>query len=153
MVDAAVTDELANKTTVTRTTVMIDHGDLGLSSLEVVRRLEPLSGPRNPYNPFELVSGRVTPTLAGSVASGKPLALYFVVYPAKAAVEEPRITLHLYQSGKEVASKPFALPKAQPDGSIPVLLQLTPVPGQYDIRVTAEQGPLMAQSSRALQVQ
>ncbi|HEY0795299.1 MAG TPA: VWA domain-containing protein [Acidisarcina sp.] len=153
VVDAAVTDELANKTTVTRTTVMVDPGDLGLSSLELVRRMDPISGPRNPYNPFELGAGRITPTLAESVASGKPLALYFVVYPAKTAADEPRITLHLYQGGKEVASKPFALPKAQADGSIPVLLQLTPEPGQYDIRVTAEQGQLVAQSTRALKVE
>ena len=153
VVDAAVTDQQANKTTVTRTTVSVEPGDLGLSSLEVVQRVDPLSGPRNPYNPFEVVAGRITPTLAESVAAGKPLSLYFVVYPAKTAEQQAKITLHLYQEGKEVASKPFALPRAQPDGSIPVLLQLSPVPGQYDIRVTAEQGTLVAQSSRSLKVE
>jgi hypothetical protein len=153
VVDVAVTDEQAARTTVTRTTVTVAPSDLGLSSLQIVRRVDPLPGPRNPADPFELVAGRITPSLADSVASGKPLALYFVVYPAKATAADPKITLHLYQGGKEVASKPFALPKAQPDGSIPVLLQLTPVPGQYDIRVTAEQGTLLAQSSRLLKVE
>ncbi|HEY0757788.1 MAG TPA: VWA domain-containing protein [Acidisarcina sp.] len=152
-VDAAVTDEQAEKSTVTRTTVRVDPGDLGLSSLEVVRRVDPISGPRNPYDPFEVVSSRITPTLAESVPSTHPLGLYFVVYPSKVTTADPRITLQLYEQGKEVASKPFELPKAQPDGSIPVLLQLKPLPGDYDIRVTAEQGTLVAQSSRQLKVE
>lgn len=151
--DAAVTDEEAIKTTVTRSTVTVDPGDLGLSSVEVIRRFDPLSGPRNPANPFEMVSGRVTPTLADSVASGKPLSLYFVVYPAKEQPQEPKITLHIFQAGKEVASKPFPLPKAQSDGSIPVVLQFSPAPGQYDVKVTAEQGTLVAESTRALKVE
>ncbi len=155
VIETAVTDEQAEKTSVKRVSVFVDAAKkLSLSSVEVVNRLEPLNGPHNPLNPFEIENGRVIPTFVDSVASGKPVGLYFVVYPAKLdATEDTRVTLQLFHDGKEVARQPVTLPQPAADGSIPVLLQLSPDPGQCDIRVTAQQGTLMAQSSLAVKVE
>jgi hypothetical protein len=155
VIETAVTDEQAEKTSVKRVSVFVDSGkQLGLSSVEVVNRVEPLNGPHNPMNPFEIGSGRVVPTFTDSVASGKPVGLYFIVYPAKAGTaEDTRVTLQLFHDGKEVARQPVTLPQPAADGSIPVLLQLSPDPGQCDIKVTAQQGALMAQSTLAVRVE
>ena len=155
MIETAVTDEQAGKTSVKRVSVFVDSAKkLGLSSVEVVQRLEPLNGPHNPMNPFEMESGRIVPTFPDSVASGKPMGLYFVVYPANLeAAEDTRVTLQLFRDGKEVARQPVSLPKPTADGSIPVLIQLSPDPGECDIRVTAQQGTLMAQSNLAVRVE
>jgi hypothetical protein len=120
----------------------------------LVRRFDPLTGPRNPLSPFELANGRVTPTLADSVSSGGPLSLYFVVYPPKSTGgEETKVTLQLLRDGREIARKPLNLDQAGPDGSIPMLVQVTPGLGQCDVLVTARQGAAVAESSLSLRVE
>jgi VWFA-related protein len=151
-IDSAVTDELSNKTAVKRISIFVQPAkELGLSSVEVVRRFVPLSGPRNPQDPYELASARVLPTFSDSIISGKPMALYFVVYPA--AGESPKVTLEMLHDGKEVGRQPLTLPKPDIDGSIPVLMQLSPAPGHCDIVITAQQGTLAAQSSLSLKIE
>jgi VWFA-related protein len=155
MIDTAVTDEQTGRTSAKRVSVFVDPGkNLSLSSLELVRRFDPLTGPRDPQSPFELENGRVTPTLADSVAPGSPLSLYFVVYPPKATVgEETKVTLKLLRDGREIARKPLNLSQPGPDGSIPMLVHLTPGPGQCDVLVTARQGASVAESSLSVRIE
>jgi VWFA-related protein len=155
VLDTAVTDELANKTAVKRVSFFVQPGkDLGLSSVEVVRKFLPLSGPRNLHDPFELASARVLPTFADSHASGKPIALYFVVYPAKLdSTDAPKVTMEMLRDGKEIGRQPLTLPKPDVDGSIPVLMQVSPSPGQCDIVITAQQGTLAAQSTLSVKIE
>jgi VWFA-related protein len=154
-IDTAVTDEQTGKTSAKRVSVFVDPGkNLSLSSLELVRRFDPLTGPRNPQSPFELDNGRVTPTLVDSVAPGSPVSLYFVVYPPKVtAGEETKVTLELLRDGKEIARKPLNLAQPGPDGSIPMLVHLTPGPGQCDVLVTARQGTSVAESSLSVRIE
>lgn len=155
MIDAAVTDEPSGKTSVKRVSVFVDSAkNVSLSSLELVRRFEPLNGPRNPANPFDLENGRITPTLADSVAAGLPMSLYFVVYPGKGATtEETNVTLELLRDGKAIARKPLRLSSPQADGSIPMVVELTPGPGQCDVLVTARQGEAIAQSTLSVRIE
>ncbi len=155
VIDTAVTDEQTGRTSSKRVSVFVDPGkNLSVSSLGLVRRFEPLTGPRNLLSPFDLENGRVTPTLADSVASGNPLSLYFVVYPMKAATaEETKVTVQLMRDGREIARKPLSLAQPGPDGSIPMLVQLTPGPGQCDVLVTAKQGALIAESSLSVRIE
>ena len=154
VIDTAVTDEPSGKTSVKRVSLFVNPAkDLSLSSLQLVRRFEPLSGPRNPLSPFELENGRITPTLADSVAAG-PVSLYFVVYPSKPEdASATNVTLELLRDGKEIARKPLNLASPDADGSIPMLVQLSPDPGQCDVLVTAKQGTSIAQSSLSVRIQ
>ena len=43
--------------------------------------------------------------------------------------------------------------RPQADGSIPMLVQLSPDTGQFDIRITAQQGRLVAESTRSLEIE
>jgi VWFA-related protein len=155
VVDTAVTDEQAGKTTVKKIAVFVDPGkSLGMSSLELVRRLDPLPGPRDPQDPFETDNGRIVPTLADSVASSKPVDLYFVVYPTQAdSGQDVKAILQVFSEGKEVARKPLDLSKPEPDGSIPMLVRLSPDRGQCDVLITAQQGALVAQSGLSVKVE
>ncbi len=48
IIDTAVTDELAGRTTVKRMSVFVEPGkDFGVSSLELVRRVQPFPAPRD----------------------------------------------------------------------------------------------------------
>jgi VWFA-related protein len=155
VVDAAVTDEQAEKTSVKRVAVFVDPGkNLGMSSLELVKRLDPLPGPRDPLDPFEIDNGRIVPTLADSVASNKPVDVYFVVYPTAASSgQDLKATLHVFREGKEVARKPLDLSRPEPDGSIPMLVRLLPDPGQCDVLITAQQGGVVAESTLSVKVE
>ncbi len=155
VIDTAVTDEETGRTSAKRVSVFVNPGkNLSLSSLELVRRFDVLTGPRNPQSPFELENGRITPTLADSVAPGNPVSLYFIVYTTKAtAGEETQVTLKLLRDGKEIARKPLNLSQPGPDGSIPMIVQLTPGPGQCDVLVTAKQGSAVAESSLSVRVE
>jgi hypothetical protein len=153
LIDTAVTDELAAKTTVKRMSVFVDPGkDFGVSSLELVRRVQPLPGPRDRQDPFETDSGRIVPALADSMPSGKPLDVYFVVYPTTASETEPTITLQLYRDGREVGRKTLGSPQRQADGSMPVLLRINPDPGQCDMVITAQQGPRTSEATLSVKI-
>ncbi len=152
-IDAAVIDELADKTAVSRTSFFVDSGkDFGVSSLELVRGVQQLPGPRDRQDPFETDSGRIVPTLADSMPSGKPIGVYFVVYPTTASEAEPTITLKLYRDGREVGLKTLTPPQRQADGSIPMLLQINPDPGQCDMVITAHQGPLTSEAALSVKI-
>jgi VWFA-related protein len=155
VIDTAVTDEETGRTSTKRVSVFVDPGkNLSLSSLELVRRFDVLTGPRNPQSPFEVENGRITPTLADSVAPGSPMSLYFIVYPTGPTTgEETKVTLKLLRDGKEIARKPLNLSQPGPDGSIPMIVQLTPGPGQCDVLVTAKQGSAVAESSLSVRVE
>jgi VWFA-related protein len=154
VIDTAVTDEPSGQTSVKRVSLFVDPAkNLSLSSLQLVRRFEPLAGPRNPMSPFELENGRITPTLTDAVAAG-PVSLYFVVYPAKPGdAPATNVTLQLLRDGKEIARKPLNLASPDTDGSIPMLVQLSPDPGQCDVLVTAKQGASTAQASLSVRIQ
>jgi len=155
VIDAAATDEPSGKTSVKRISLFVEPTNkLSLSSVELVRRFEPLAGPRNPVSPFELESGRITPSLASSVTKGLPVSLYFVVYPAKKdSADAPNVTLELLKDGKAIARKPLNLAAQEADGTFPMLVQLAPEEGQCDVVVTARQGADVAQSSLSLRVE
>ncbi|MFZ0955873.1 MAG: VWA domain-containing protein [Candidatus Sulfotelmatobacter sp.] len=161
VVDSAVTDELSGKTTVKRVAVFVNPGNLGVSSLQMVRRLDPLAGPRDPLDPLEVDNGRIVPNLADSVASNKPVDLYFVVYPAlpgsapaaAGSNNDLKATLQVFREGREVARKPLDMSKQQADGSIPMLVRVSPDPGQCDVLITAQQGGLVAQSGLSVKVE
>ena len=155
VIDTAVTDEQTGKTSAKRVSVFVDPGkNLSCSSLGLVRRFEPQNGAHSALGPFELENGRVTPTLADSVSPGNPVSLYFVVYPAKPTDgEPPKVTLKMLQDGREIAHKPLNLEQPGPDGSIPMLVQLTPGPGQCDVLVTARQGTAVAESSLSVRIE
>lgn len=153
LIDTAVTDELAEKTTVKRMSVFVDSGkDFGVSSLELVRGVQHVSGPRNYQDPFEMDSGRIVPILADSMPSSKPIVVYFVVYPTAESEVEPTITLQLYRDGRKVGLKTVAAPHRQADGSMPVLLRITPDPGQCDMIVTAHQGSLKSEAALSVKI-
>lgn len=153
LIDTAVTDELAEKTAVKRLSVFVDSGkEFGVSSLEMVRSVQPVSGPRTGQDPFDIDAGRVVPTLADSVPSGKPINLYFVVYPVATSDSDPTVMLSLYRDGREIGQEKLPAQKRRADGSMPMLLRINPDPGQCDMVITAKQGTLTSEATLSVKI-
>ena len=130
LIDAAATDEQARKTTVKRLSVFVPSGaDFGVSSLQLVRKVDPLPPLRNSEDPYETDSGHVVPTLSDSMPTGKPIAVYFVVYPIANSTLDPTITVQLFRDGQKIGEQALPSQKRDPDGSIPMLLRINPDPG------------------------
>ena len=153
-IEIAVSDEFSRKSSVRRIAFPREsRSGLDLSSLAIVEKAEPLVGPANPLNPFDLDNTRIVPELGDTVHSG-PVVLYFVLYPAKLEkLAPPQATLEILRDGSLINRQALKLPEARADGSVPVVLRVSPGPGSYAIVVTARQGNLAAQSYRALQIQ
>jgi len=153
-IEIAVSDEFSRKSSVRRIAFPREsRSGLDLSSLAIVEKAEPLVGPANPLNPFDLDNTRIVPELGDTVHSG-PVVLYFVLYPAKLEKPAPpQATLEILRDGSLINRQALKLPEARADGSVPVVLRVSPGPGSYAIVVTARQGNLAAQSYRALQIQ
>jgi len=111
-----------------------------------------LPASRDRQDPFETDSGRVVPILTDSMPSGKPIGVFFVVYPATASEADPTITLQLYRDGHEVGLRTLPSAKRQEDGSMPMFLRLNPDPGQYDMVVTARQGAMRSEAALSVKI-
>ena len=153
--DSAVTDEEAGKTSVKRLAFYVNAGNnFGLSSLERVRQSRSSSDSALEGGTTAVDPAHLLPELSDSVAPGKPVNLYFVVYPSYAQADaKPKVILQVLRNGKEVAREDLHLPPPQPDGSVPMIVKISPQPGQCDVLVTAEQGTLVAQSALSVRVE
>jgi VWFA-related protein len=152
LIDTAVTDELADKTSVKRMAAFVASGkDFGVSSLELVQKVQRLAGPPDNQDPFEIDAGRVVPTFADAMPAGKPINLYFVVYPTSSQAE-PTVTLRMYRDGREIGQQILPSAKRRDDGSMPILLRLNPEPGQCDLVITAHQGALKAEAALSVKI-
>ena len=153
LIDIAATDELASKTSVKRMSVFVPSGaDFGVSSLELVRKVDPLPPQRNSQDPFETNSGRVVPTLLESMPAGNPIGVYFVVYAMPNSDIDPTITVQLFRDGKNISEQVLPPRKPESDGSIPMLLQIKPDPGECAMVVTAQQGKMRSEASLSVRI-
>jgi len=153
-ISTAVIDGGSNAISVKRIATYVKPSEqIGLSSLELVKRVSPMQGERNPSDPFELPDGKVILALSNESATDKPVDLYFVVYPKSGPdVAPPKLLVELLKDGKEMARMNPALPAADATGAIPMVAELKPPSGEYDVRVTVTQGTAVAQSNLALTV-
>ena len=128
VVDAAVTDEQAGKTSVKRIAIFADpEKNFGMSSLAMVRQLQPLAGPRNPLDPFEVENERVVPTLADAVGSQQPVNLYFVVYPRAARARSDRPLCKCSMRAKRWRASRWICRSRTRTAPYPMLVHLSPV--------------------------
>lgn len=153
LVETAVTDELAKTTSVKRLSIFVDSGsEFGVSSLELVKNVRPLPQTRDHQDPFETDSGVVVPMLATSVPRGEPIRVFFIVYPIPNSDVKPAITLEMYRDGQEIGRQVLGPVHPEADGSIPILIQAKPDPGECDVVVTAQQGNLSSEARLSVKI-
>ena len=113
---------------------------VGLSSLVLVARADPLTAEPDPDDPLEFQGREVVPVLNGSLKAAAQPLLYFVVYPDRANQEKPRIRVEFLVNGEELAQQQSELPAPDSSGAIPVLVNAATRPGNCEVRITALQG-------------
>jgi VWFA-related protein len=152
-VEAAVTDPEGNRSSTKRISLVVPiPGGPAMSSVALVREIDPLTAPRDPGNPLEFHGGKIIPSLAQTNPLGADTALFFVVYPGPAG-EKPKVTISFFRDGTEVS-------RIQPDPgspdevrSLPIIAAAKLPAGNYLARVTVEQGAKATHESLAVSVE
>jgi VWFA-related protein len=123
-----------------------------LSSVSLIRRVEPVSETRDAGDPFLFSGGKVTPMLSSVIPRGPESAvqIYFVLYPSLSIPQAPQLVIELIKDGKLVSRRaPLPGTRKGTDRIPYVIASSTGVlePGSYEMRVFVRQGAATAQQS------
>jgi VWFA-related protein len=118
---------------------------VGLSSILLVQRMEPLNGKVEAADPLEFqpnpTSGRrVIPELSTDLAANATPYAFFVVYPDPSIADKPKIQAEFWVGGQLLAKQVADLPPPDASGAIPMVINTAAKPGNCELRVTALQG-------------
>jgi hypothetical protein len=140
-IEAAVVDQEGNRASTN--VLQIDNREQpgpGLSDIALVRRVHNLERAPDLSDPFEVPGKRAQPFVTTTVAAGMQPFLYFVVYPEQQNADAPSMRAQFLKNGRVIASQKSALPLPDASGAVPMAIQPIAAPGDYEVRVTIEQG-------------
>ena len=140
-VETAVVDHEGNRASTG--TFAIDNREqrgIGLSDLAVVRKLENLTTPADPADPFEYTGKRVLPFVTSDLLAGMRPFVFFMIYPEAGNGAKPVLRARLLKDGRTIATLKPGMSAPDASGGIPMLLKLTDKPGSYEVRATVTQG-------------
>ena len=116
---------------------------VALSSVVLVRQIEPLTGPSGSNNPLEIqASGggrRVVPRLTTTLEAGSHPRVYFVVYPDGTQSEKPKLRVEFLVNGRVLANRISELAAGDASGAIPLIAAAALHSGECELRITALQ--------------
>jgi len=158
--ESVMLDRESDKAAVKRADVDVEKPQaLGLSSISLVRRVEPTTGPGDEFNPLQFKGGKVVPSLTGTAQTNADTALYFVLYPPFTAEGKlvsnamPEVTVQFFLDGKEYAEANPPIRMPEEPKPIPVFLSAKFNPGEYMVTVKVQQGQMSSERSTAFRVQ
>jgi VWFA-related protein len=140
-VETAVVDHEGNRASTG--TFEIDNRQqrgVGLSDLAVVRKLENLTTPTDPADPFEYTGRRVLPFVTSNLLAGMKPFVFFMIYPEPENRAKPVVRARLLKDGRTIATLRPDVGAPDASGGIPMLLKVTDKPGSYEVRATVTQG-------------
>jgi hypothetical protein len=158
--ESAVMDQEGMKASAKKASVVAAvpaPASVAISSLALMRRIEPQTGQPDPDDPFRFQGGKVVPTLDTAVqaAASGDLSFYFVVYPLAANTEKPELTMEFLRDGTLVAKASPELPAADQNGLIRYVASLPLAnfqPGNYELRTIVRQGGTAALERSAFSI-
>ena len=149
-VEAAVMDSTGGRASAKRVALVVPPpGPFAVSDIALIKDLLPLDEPRDPGNPLEFTGGKVSLNIDGSGAA--PASLFFVVYPGR-ATEKPAVLVQFFQDGKRIAIDRPKISDPDEARSIPVIASAHLPAGDYEARVTVQEGNRITHAATAFSV-
>ncbi len=140
-IETAVVDQEGNRASTN--TFELDNREqpgLTVSDIALVRRVLNLNREPDPSDPFETPGKRAQPFVSTTLPSGALPYIYFVVYSQD---QQPAtLQAQFLRDGKILTTQKSPLPQPDPTGAVPMTLQPIAFPGDYEVRITIEQGQL-----------
>ena len=116
------------------------HSGLGVSSVMLIQRLEPATGPADASDPLVVQGKRLVPFLASTLAADARPYVYFAIYPDKALTEKPKLHVEFQAEGQVLANQSYELPPADAAGAIPMLIRAATHTGPCELKISVSQG-------------
>jgi hypothetical protein len=113
---------------------------LGLSSIVLVDRVEPVDGTADAADPLIFEGKRVVPHLSPTLTAGESMLVYFVVYPDSSNSAKPCLQVQFLSGGRPIAEQTADLPASDASGAIPMFVRMAARPGDDGLRITVRQG-------------
>jgi hypothetical protein len=112
----------------------------GVSDIVLVHRVHDLQRPPDLSDPFEIPGKRVQPFVSTTLPVGAQPYIYFVVYPEKESREIPGLRAQFLKDGRVLATQNSVLHQPDSSGAVPMAIQAVATPGDYEVRITVDQG-------------
>ena len=140
-IEAAVVDQEGNRASTSVFQIEnLEQPGLGVSDIALVRRVHTIDRPADASDPFEIPGKRAQPFLSTTLVAGAQPFIYFVVYPEQDTLETALLRVQFLKEGRVLETQRSALPQANSSGAVPMAIQPAAGPGEYEVRVTVEQG-------------
>jgi VWFA-related protein len=117
-----------------------DHPGLQLSDIALVHIVQNLKRAPDPEDPFEIPGHRASPFVSTALPAGADPFVYFVVYPEQNSGAVPSLGAQFLKEGRLLATQKSALPLPDESGAIPMTIRAVREPGDYEVRITVDQG-------------
>jgi VWFA-related protein len=149
--ESVAQDRDSGRTSVVRQPLRVLPAEgFGVSSITLVRRLEPAGPELALDDPFRLDRMRIVPNLdlPVSLATNAQLSLYLVAY-ARPGTAPPKMMIEFLRDDRIVARAKPELPAPDAEGRIPYVGTFptaTLPPGKYSVRAVVQQGDLVTET-------
>jgi VWFA-related protein len=147
-------DEHTKKTSVRKAVLVVPKAPppLGLSSLTIIKRTEPVNpGALETGDALLIGATRIVPLLGEpTLAADEGLPLFLVAYPAAGTTDKPELTLALLREGTLVARSSPELPAPDDKGRIAYIATIPSTglsAGRYEVRAILRQGTLLTEET------
>jgi hypothetical protein len=151
-VEMAVLDAATKRASVRRSVLVVapPRPVLGLSSLTVVKRIEPVTeGALDSADPLRTGPNRIVPFVEEpAFRAGDAVPLFLVAYARGEG--RPGLTLELAREGEVVARSSAELPAADGEGRIPYVATIPSqslAPGRYEVTAAVREGEAIARET------
>jgi VWFA-related protein len=148
--ELALRDEAVKKDSVRRSVLVVPPAAqaLGLSSLALVKRMEPVpAGALDSPDPLRLGTERIVPWVSEPVfRAGDTISIYLVAF-ARSGGPEAGVSLEFARDGAVVGRSAAALPAPDSEGRIPYVAGIPSqnlAPGRYELTAVVQQGDATA---------
>jgi VWFA-related protein len=153
-IETAVVDQEGNRASAS--VFQIENRDQpgpGISDVTLVRRVHDLKRAPEAADPFEVPGKRAQPYLSTALPSGAQPYIYFVVYPEQETLETPLLQAQFLRNGQVLSTQRSALPASDASGAVPMTIQPSASPGDYEVKITVQQGQATSQRTLKYTIQ
>jgi VWFA-related protein len=116
------------------------HKGVGLSSVMLIQRVEPATGPADASDPLVVQGKRLVPFVGSTLAADTKPYVYFAIYPDKASAEKPKLHVEFQAEGQVFANQSYELPPPDATGAIPMLIRAATHAGPCELKISVTQG-------------
>jgi VWFA-related protein len=152
--ETAVSDKAGNKTSARKSVFIVPATgpSLGLSSVALVRTIREKNDNTSNQDPFLMSDKLVTPTISPSFnkSTTTGLSFYLVIYPDKADLAKPELSMQFTRDGDAIGGGSPPLPAPDAAGRIQYIATATTekmAPGNYQVLFLVTQGTEVARES------